>query len=713
MHLSLRRLLLLTLLTLTVGGAASVGVISYRAARHALEREAVRLTGLVAENRRASLVRTFTRQRERLSHMVDAAVARCGRTIDPEDPAACFRRSAEAFASFEGATAARLSRPGEPPILVGPWHRDDTMPPGQIASIHRDQDGEAAYVLAVTRRGVTLAVELPIARIQHILADRTGLGAHGETFLVAADGRPLTPTLDPVAASQPDSGDPRQACLAGASGELLGPDYRGIGVIHGYRSVPEIGGCVMAHIGQDEAFSPAAVLGRQLAVTILLIGALGVGLSVLLASRIGAPIRRLQVSARRLQGGDFDTEMQPTGPTEVRDLTEAFQAMARSLRDSHESLAAANRLKDEFLATLSHELRTPLNAIVGWTALLRTSPDPRRMARGLEVIERNAKVQSELVSDLLDMSRVIRGTLRLQPARVDLTDVVRTAIDTVRPAADAKGIGFVTDLTRCAMIGDAARLQQVVWNLLLNAVKFTPHGGSIFVTVTRGASEVELTVEDTGPGIQPDFLPHVFEPFRQADSGPARAHGGLGLGLAIVRRLVELHGGRVSAANGRTGAKFTVRLPAAAALDQAASPSVESAAARSTLEGLNVLVVEDHDDTRELVVAILHEHGATVESAANTRDAMTAFRRNVPNVLVADLGLPEEDGYVLIQWVRALSPSEGGVTPALALTAYARDEDRAQALAAGFTRHLAKPVDSAALIAAVAAVAPAATGEVG
>ena len=709
MRVSLRRLILLTLLTLTVTGAAAVGIISYRAARTSLEREAIRLTGLVAENRRMSLMRTLTRQRARLARMVEVASKRCGAMDDPADRSACYVRSADSLSTIEGASAARLDPPDGPPIVVGPWHEDSHVPPGQVIAVHRHDDRPPIYVVLAESRGVSLAIEVPITSIQHIFADRTGLGEHGETFLVDAHGLPLTPMLDPELGERQALVASRQSCLAGASGETLGPNYRGIDVVRGFRPMPEIGGgCIVAEVSQQEGFAAAATLGRQILVAIALIALAGIMLSVLIADRIAAPIRKLQFSARRLQAGDFETALEPSGPAEIRDLTEAFQGMTRSLRASHDSLAAADRLKDEFLATLSHELRTPLNAIRGWTALLRDMPpDSPRLARGLDVIDRNAKAQAQLVSDLLDMSRVIRGTLRLDPARIDLADVVRTAIDTLRPAVDAKGVILDVHLVSCPMTADPGRMHQVAANLLSNAVKFTPAGGGVAISLTRAASEVELVVSDTGPGIPADFLPHVFEPFRQADAGPARPHGGLGLGLAIVRRLVELHGGSVRAGAGEkgAGATFVVRLPTVRAAEISDFPAPDDTVRPSALESVRVLVVEDHEDTRELVAAVLEDHGARVDTAASAGEAFDIFRAAAPDVVVADIGLPGEDGYAFIRRVRALSSDAGGAVPALALTAYARAEDRNQALAAGFNAHLAKPVDRADLVGAIASLA--------
>jgi signal transduction histidine kinase/ActR/RegA family two-component response regulator len=708
MRLSLRRLILLTLLTLTLTGSAAVGIISYRAARVSLEREAIRLTGLVAENRRMSLMRTLTRQHERLARMVDVAARRCGAMRHPAERSACYIRTADALSTIEGASAARLDRPDGPPVLVGPWHEDNQVPADQVIAVHRHDDRPPIFVTAAERHGVRLAIEVPIANIQHIFADRTGLGAHGETFLVDAHGLPLTPMLDPELAARPALLPSRQSCLAGESGEALGPNYRGIDVVRGFRPIPEIGGgCVVAEVSQNEAFTAEATLGRHIMVTIGLIAVAGIILSVIIADRIGAPIRRLQTSARRLQAGDFDTALEASGPAEIRDLTDAFQGMTRSLRESHESLAAANRLKDEFLATLSHELRTPLNAIRGWTALLRDMPpDSPRLARGLDVIDRNAKAQADLVSDLLDMSRVIRGTLRLDPSRIDLADVVRTAIDTLRPAAEAKRVVFDVHLISCVITADPGRMQQVAANLLSNAVKFTPPGGVVTISLARRATEVELVVSDTGEGIPADFLPHVFEPFRQADAGPARPHGGLGLGLAIVRRLVELHGGSVSAGAREKGpgACFVVRLPTIRAAETAEFLPPDETVRPSALEALRVLVVEDHEDTRELVAAVLEDHGARVDTAASASEGFEMFRGGAPDIVVADIGLPGEDGYSLIRRIRALAPGDGGAVPALALTAYARTEDRSEALAAGFNAHLAKPVDRADLVGAIASL---------
>ena len=379
---------------------------------------------------------------------------------------------------------------------------------------------------------------------------------------------------------------------------------------------------------------------------------------------------------------------------------------------------AANRMKDEFLATVSHELRTPLNAIVGWSHMLRTrSFDEATSARALETIERNAKSQAQIVEDILDVSRIITGKLRLEVQPVDPAAIIESALDSVRPAAEAKEIRLqsILDPRAGPVLGDGNRLQQVVWNLLANAVKFTPKGGRIQVRLERVESYVEVVVADTGQGIHADLLPYVFDRFRQGDSTSTRLHGGLGLGLAIVRHLVELHGGTVWAASGGEGkgATFSVHLPlmvvqpAANAADRQHPRSDRSISMDFTpidLAGVRVLVVDDDHDARELVAAVLAEHGAGVTAVSSVTEALEAIQRGKPDVLVSDIAMPSEDGYSLIRRVRALEKTLGHI-PAAALTAYAGAQDRTRALLAGFSSHLPKPIEPAELTAVVANLA--------
>ena len=370
----------------------------------------------------------------------------------------------------------------------------------------------------------------------------------------------------------------------------------------------------------------------------------------------------------------------------------------------------ANRAKDEFLSTLSHELRTPLNAMVGWSTLLRTGTVPASQRdKALETIERNARIQARLVEDMLDLARIEQGKLVLSVAPLELVSVVEAAIDAVRPAAEAKQIRLQPVLdSRATIIGDADRLQQVVWNLLSNAIKFTPRGGRVQIRLRREQSQVEVVVADNGQGIASDFLPHIFDRFRQADSTFTRRAGGLGLGLAIVRSLVELHGGEVTAHSdgAGSGATFVVRLPMAPLLaDSRPSPTPRERTEAVTpsferppeLEGLDILVVDDEPETRELLEFLLEQCGARVSTAADARTAYALVRERSFDILISDVGMPEEDGYSLIQKLRALG-GNAELMPALALTAYARSEDRTQALRAGFHMHLAKPIDPAELL---------------
>jgi len=404
----------------------------------------------------------------------------------------------------------------------------------------------------------------------------------------------------------------------------------------------------------------------------------------------------------------------------VHDITERKQ-FEEQLRDKANRLAEANRLKDEFLATLSHELRTPLQSILGWSQMLALGPlDPETTQRAMASISRNALSQSQLVADILDVSRIITGKLSVDVEAVDLRSVVANAVESIRPAAGAKRLDLqiaLDDQQPTRVSGDAGRLQQVFWNLLSNAVKFTPAGGRIRVAVERLASQVQIQVRDSGMGIPQDFLPYVFDRFSQVDSSTTRRHGGLGLGLAIVRHLVELHGGTVRAESegeGR-GATFTILLPVRAIREEQSreEPAGEgeehvppvSLLPAGTLKGIRVLVVDDEADARDLVRTVLARAGAAVETAASVGEAIESLATARFDVLCADIGMPGEDGYELIRRVRLLPRESGGSIMAVALTAYGRTEDRMRALAAGFQQHVSKPVAPSELTAVVASLA--------
>jgi PAS domain S-box-containing protein len=375
----------------------------------------------------------------------------------------------------------------------------------------------------------------------------------------------------------------------------------------------------------------------------------------------------------------------------------------------------AVRVKDEFLATLSHEIRTPLNAVLGWTKiLLGRQVDPAMLTRALQVIDRNAVAQTRLIDDMLDMARIMSGKLRLEPQPIDLASIALAAIDVVAPAAAARGVEIVRVFATDApwMMGDADRVQQIIWNLLSNAVKFTESGGRVSVGISRQGETLVLYVEDTGRGISPDFLPQMFERFRQADSSSSRRHGGLGLGLSLVRQLVELHGGTVSASSEvGVGSRFTVVFPGRTEVTTDDTAMPQSLEPPPGLAGVRVLLIEDDADAREILATALRHFGSVVEEAGSVRAALATLDSTVaaghpPDVIISDIGMPEEDGYELMAQLASRNPSHGRDIPVIAVTAYGRPQDKRQALDAGFRTHITKPVELDTLAAAVIDVLP-------
>ena len=386
---------------------------------------------------------------------------------------------------------------------------------------------------------------------------------------------------------------------------------------------------------------------------------------------------------------------------------EREQLLARE-QAAREAAEAASHIKDEFLAVVSHELRSPLNPILGWSKLLRSRQlDAQKTDRALEVIERNAQMQAQLINDLLDVSRILRGKLSLDTNPVDLVVTIQAAMETVRLAAEAKSIQihtqFEPDVGQVA--GDGGRLQQVIWNLLTNAVKFTSPGGRVDIRLERIDSQAQITVTDTGKGIPSDFLPYVFEQFRQESAATTRRFGGLGLGLAIVRYLVELHGGTIQADSPGEGqgATFTVKLPLMPH-QPIKQPDPKPSECSLDLQGTRILVVDDDDNTREFLAFLLELHGANVMATATASEALTTLTQFKPEALLSDIGMPDMDGYMLVRQVRALPAEQGGTIPAIALTAYAGEIDYQQAMAAGFQQHIAKPIEPQVLIQAIASL---------
>jgi signal transduction histidine kinase/ActR/RegA family two-component response regulator len=476
------------------------------------------------------------------------------------------------------------------------------------------------------------------------------------------------------------------------------------------------------------AYRSLATYGGGLLLSI----ALGLAAALWVARRINSPMAALRTAAQAVGRGD-PPALPDTSIQEIREVGAALAAAAEDLarseserdvllrneRRAREAAESADRAKEEFLAVLSHELRTPLNAVYGWARMLQAGDldDEALVTRALDAIVRNADVQVQLIDDLLDLARIASGKMRLDVRPFDLEKVLQGALDAVRPAALAKSVRIepLLDPSAGPVTGDPARLQQVVWNLLMNAIKFTPKGGRVQLRLQRVSSRVEIVVSDTGVGIAPDVLPHVFERFRQADSSSTRSHGGLGLGLALARHLVELHGGTVVAHSegvGR-GATFVVTLPVAivdvpAGLVARAHPPSPSAADLSSvvrLDGVRVLLADDDEEAVSLADAILTHAGAELRTCLGAGEALDLLRRWRPDVLVSDIEMPGEDGYSLIRRVRALASGEGADTPAVALTAYGRTQDRVRSLAAGYNMHVPKPVDPGELTAIIASVA--------
>ena len=473
--------------------------------------------------------------------------------------------------------------------------------------------------------------------------------------------------------------------------------------------------------------SQASLVGGMLLITLLV----ALLLSSVLQSVVSQPVRALsQTAAQVTAGGDYSLRAQRTTDDELGALVDAFNRMLERIALRESELSAtndelrreiverqkaeqqraemlvrereANRVKDEFLATLSHELRTPLNAILGWTKLLRSNAVPTlSLDRALEKVERNAQAQSRLVEDLLEISRITTGKLRLDYRAFDLVSLANTALESIRQAAEARGVTIERSFAAASLptTGDPDRLQQVIWNLLSNAVKFTPAGGTVTVALSRDGDVDRLVVSDTGIGIDASFLPNVFDTFRQADASSTRAHGGLGLGLSIVKRLVEMHGGHVTArSEGRDrGAVFTVTLPVRSRVRPERPGAAPAPIAESRLPNVTVLVVDDDADTREMLSSVLEKAGARVHAAASAEEALTVGLEAYPDAIVSDIAMPGQDGYALMrQLTTALGPRSPRVK--IALTAFASSADSNKAIEAGFDRHLTKPFDPLALV---------------
>jgi signal transduction histidine kinase/ActR/RegA family two-component response regulator len=707
--------LLLTFVGLLIGMVAVLTTAAYTSLLANLEAEATRHVSLAARTREQTLSQLFQLRQRRAEGFLASLESLCADPLDSgrlawaED---CvrpmvddFRRSERALGTLFTYRNRRIRRSGQAVSTEKPT-------PGALARVVRTADGAVEYVMTARRRQSALTLQFDHEQIATLFDDPAAFGRSAEVFLIDDGGRFLTPSRHDASSAPDPSAQLVSRCRSGDDG-FVDLDYNGVKSFQSFQPITALGtACVGARLGYEEALAPA----EHLRVDLLQRGAwfvlVGVVLSLVAAQWISAPVRRLALSARKLQTGHFERPIPPGGPSEVRALGRAFNAMGNDLAElvakeqaARREAEEANRSKDEFLATVSHELRTPLTAVLGWAHMLQAAEvPPERLRHGLAVIERSARAQSRLIDDLLDVSRIVSNRLRIVREPVPLADVIDAALDSVRPQAEAKQVEIQTDLAESALVlGDPRRLEQVVGNLVWNAIKFTEAPGHIRIQLKRLDRHVVLSVSDTGVGISSAFLPYVFEWFRQADAR-SRSQSGLGLGLGIVRHLVQLHGGSVRAESRGVGqgATFIVTLPihepATMVLPTTPhrQPVLPSIAHR--LDRARVLVVEDDQDARELVRVTLESAGASVETAATAGDARREMLADAPDVLISDIRMPDEDGYSLIRSLRGA----GIETPAIALTAYARHEDAAEARAAGFQVHLPKPIDAGRLVDAVA-----------
>ena len=716
---SLSGQLIVTFVVLLAATVAALAIVADTASLQSLQERAATSARTATETRDALLDQLFSLRVRRAKGFLLSAQAFC---VEPYGRRwlqwidTCVQPLLNEFQSTEQARGALLAYRGRRILQAGEGPAPLDVPAGEWSAVVVQRGGMDLYVTRAELGESSLTVEFNDSDVVPLFEDTTGLGEGGEAFLIDERGRTLTRLQN----SQQPLNLPEVAkrCRDDASStpdDEKDYDYRGAPVIASYRPVDSLRGtCLVAYLDYEEAMAPAAELRRTLITRGTAFVLTAVLLSLIAARHIAAPMRRLAATVRAFQAGDFSQRVRVEGPAEVQGLGRAFAAMANDLAElvsqeqsGRREAEAANRSKDQFLAMLSHELRTPLNAVLGWAHALRTGPyDAERVQRAAMAIERSAESQRRLIEDLLDVSGIAAGRVRINLEPTVLADVVEAAIEALRLRAVEKDVSISTTIEDRALAvhGDGQRLQQVVWNLVWNSVKFTPAGGSILVLVRGVGSLAEITVRDTGVGIDPEFLPHVFGWFRREDREVRSVDEGLGLGLALVRQLVELHGGSVRAeSEGRNlGSRFIVTLPL---LQPGGARSIGARAvlrsgAPTPLVSIRALVVDDDAGSREAVRVLLEQAGAQVTTAASAAEARRHLRAAHTDVLVSDIAMAQESGYMLMETLRA----EGLTIPSVALTGYARREDADRAYAAGFDVHLPKPVDPAVLISVVSAM---------
>lgn len=720
--ISLRTQLVLTLAGCTLLTAVVLTTLAYEGTRAGLEAQAQEAVMSAAKNRADAVSSVIAAQQQHAAGFLVTVVSLCGEKTPSARMAfelECAQRAVNELRASERATAAVLTY-GSRRIVSAGRATEPLLPiPAPLARIVDTPSG-LQYAIRAEAGRAAVRLQFPMSDLSVLFGAVPGLGSQGEVLMRTASGASLSPARFATARAVGMNVEATYPCASGPGSPWLDIDYRGVQTMHGIHPISDFsnGLCADAHMSYDEVVAPARTLLVDLITRGGLLAAAGVLLAIVSSWFIASPVRRLAIVAHALEAGDFTRPIRIAGPLEVRRLARAFATMALAIRElisreqhARQEAESASRAKDEFLAVLSHELRTPLTATLGWIRLLRAGTMSADNAdKALAAIERSAGTQAQLIEDLLDVSRIVAGRLQLQHREVSFADTVRAAVESARPAAEAKGVIVRCELTAPSTVsGDPLRLQQIVANLITNAVKFTPAGGQVVARLREVDSRIELTVTDTGIGIPAEFVPHLFEPFRQADAGSTRAHGGLGLGLSIVEHLVKLHGGTVAAASQGTGrgAVFTVSLPKPRALAPIGTraialpvPSVADAAS-ARLAAVPVLLVEDDDETRQILAVVLEEAGARVDAAASADEARAYLARRDYKAIVSDLAMPREDGFSFMRAIR----SAHNTVPAIALTALARPEDAKQAYASGFQLYLRKPVTADQLVTAVANIA--------
>ena len=707
--------LLLSFVGLLIGLAVVLTTAASSSVVANLQTDASRRVSLATRTREQTLSQLFQLRQKRAEGFLVSLEKVCTETLPSQRlawPDDCVRPMVDDFRKSEGALGALLTYRNRRIRRTGERVSSETPAAGALAKVVRGADGTVQYVMTATHGDAALVMQFNHEQVENLFGDHSAFGRSADVFLIDADGQFLTASNAVPSSTPARAAELQSHCRSAADEGFVGLDFSGVKSFQSFRPVDVLGtACVGARLRYDEAMAPAEQLRKDLVERVMWFVLVGVVLSFVAAHWIAAPVRRLALSARKLQNGQFERPLPLRGPSEVQALGRAFNAMSNDLAElvAREQTARryaedANRAKDDFLATVSHELRTPLTSVLGWAQMLRAREGtPDRLSHGLSVIERSARAQSRLIDDLLDVSRITANRLRMTREPVQLAPLIEASLDQLRPQAEEKQLEIRTDLSAAGLVrGDPRRLDQVISNLVGNAIKFTEPPGHITVRLERVDRNMVLTVSDTGVGISSTFLPYVFEWFRQADAR-SRSQSGLGLGLGIVRHLVQLHGGSVRAESPGTGhgATFTVTLPVyepATRVPDVVERTQPMFTLAHRLDAARVLVVEDDEDARELVRMTLEDAGAYVETAASARDARREMLSGPPDVLISDIRMAEEDGYSLIRSLRAA----GIVTPAIALTAYARHEDADEARAAGFQVHLSKPVDAGRLIDAVA-----------